>query len=248
MKVLILGGTTEASALAKRLAGDSRFAPTLSLAGRTAAPAKAPIPTRIGGFGGAVGLARYLREEAIDALIDATHPFAAQISANAAAAAKEASVALMAIRRPAWKAQPGDSWIEVADMAGAAEALGQAPRRILLTVGRLEAAAFAAAPQHSYLLRSIDPPGPLPLPDCQVILARGPFDLESESRLLSDNRIEILVTKNAGSDATAAKLIAARNLGLPVVMVARPPLPEVESVETVIAAMEWLSRAHATAP
>lgn len=226
MRVLILGGTTEASALARRLADRADIAATLSLAGRTAKPMSHPIPTRVGGFGGAEGLARHLREERIDVLIDATHPFAARISANAAQAARATGTPLAAFTRPPWTPVAGDRWIEVADTEAAALALGEAPRRVLLTVGRLGLAAFRAAPQHRYVVRTIDPPEPAELPpDHRLILDRGPFDRAAEARLMDEAGIEIVVTKNSGGTATYGKIEAARALKLPVVMVT-PPAPE----------------------
>jgi precorrin-6A/cobalt-precorrin-6A reductase len=240
MKVLILGGTTEASAIACALAGDRRFAPILSLAGRTRAPAPAPIPWRSGGFGGAEGLAIYLRNQAIRALIDATHPFAARMKANAAQAATIAGVPRIAVLRPAWTVRPGDRWTRVADMPQAFAALGPAPRRVFLAIGRQELAAFG--PPHAYLVRSIDPPDPATLPQgATAIAARGPFTEDAECALLAAHRIEVLVTKNAGGDATAAKLAAARHLRLPVIMVARPAPPEPPVVTDAAGALDWLA-------
>ncbi len=149
---------------------------------------------RVGGFGGVEGLARYLRENGIDAVIDATHPFAAQMSANAVAACREAGVALAVLTRPPWRASAGDRWREVGDAREAAQALGEAPRRVLLTVGRLSAGAFRAAPQHHYVLRSIDAPEDLP-PSVEVVLARPPFSLADERELMTSRRIEIVVTQ-----------------------------------------------------
>lgn len=241
MNVLILGGTTEASAIARALAGSARVRATLSLAGRTRAPVLPAIPSRRGGFGGVDGLVRYLRGHAVDALIDATHPFAARISANAVAAAALAPVPLLAVLRPAWTATPGDRWTEVADMAAAAAALGTAPRRVFLTVGQGDLAPFAAAPRHRYLIRSIELPDPASLPPgARCVAARGPFAEADERRLLRAEGIEVLVTKNSGGDATAAKLAAARALGVPVVMVARPPGPAAPTVPDAAGALAWL--------
>ncbi|RJF90025.1 cobalt-precorrin-6A reductase [Oleomonas cavernae] len=241
MKVLILGGTTEASALARLLAGDARFDATLSYAGRTRAPVAQPIPWRVGGFGGPAGLADYLRGEGIEALVDATHPFAQRMSWNAAEAAAITGVPLLALRRGPWTVQPGDRWLPVADMAAAAQAIGEAPRRVFLTVGQQELAPFKATAQHIYLIRSVDPPAPETLPpQAEVFTARGPFEATAEQALLTDHAIEVIVTKNSGGSATAAKLAAARALGLPVIMVDRPRVPEVEAVETAEAALDWL--------
>jgi precorrin-6A/cobalt-precorrin-6A reductase len=246
MKLLILGGTSEATALGRALADDPRFAAVISLAGRTRQPAPQPLPSRHGGFGGAAGLARYLADERIDLLVDATHPFAQQISRNALTAATAAGTRLLVVRRPEWRAVAGDRWVVVADMAAAARMLGEAARRVLLTVGQLELAPFAAAPWHRYVVRSVDPPPAETLPpNAAVITARGPFNQAAERRLLLEHAIEILVTKNSGGNATEAKLHAARELGLPVVMVARPPAPTAETVSTVA---EALGRLHAALP
>ena len=206
-------------ALAQELAGRADLAVTLSLAGRTAEPLPQAVPVRSGGFGGAEGLAAYLRAERIAALIDATHPYAAVISANAARAAEIARVPLLALRRPAWKRQAGDTWIEVATVGDAVEALGEAPRRVFLALGRKELAPFAAAPQHVYLVRSVDPVDPpLDVPQASYLTARGPFTEEADRALLETHRIEIIVAKNSGGDATYGKIAAARALGIPVIM------------------------------
>lgn len=231
MHVLILGGTTEASAIAAALAGDARVRPVLSLAGRTRTPALPAIPARRGGFGGVDGLVAYLRVHDIGALIDATHPFAAQISRNATAAAAIAGVKLLAVRRPPWTQRPGNRWSEVADMTAAVQALGVEPRRVLLTVGQQELAPFRAAPWHDYLIRSVEAPDPASLPAMsRCITARGPFREDEELELLRREAIEVLVTKNSGGAATAPKLAAARALGVRVVMVARPPPPPGDTV------------------
>jgi precorrin-6A/cobalt-precorrin-6A reductase len=244
--VLILGGTAEARQLAERLARRSDLAVTLSLAGRTAEPAAQAVPVRRGGFGGADGLAAYLREERIDALIDATHPYAANISANAASAAAIAGVPLLALRRPPWQREEGDDWVEVATVEDAVSALGVAPRRVFLALGRKELAPFAAAPQHVYLVRSVDPVDPpLAVPHASYIAARGPFTEQEDRTLLESYRIEAIVAKNSG-DATYGKIAAARALGIPVVMLKRPVLPDVASVATIDAAVAWLD--HASAP
>jgi len=241
LKLLILGGTTEASAVAKALAGDNRVAPILSLAGRTKAPAAPPVPYRVGGFGGPDGLAAYLEAEDIDLLIDATHPFADRIKRNAVAAAAKARVPLLAIRRPQWTPQPGDRWSVVPDMEAAVGALGETPKRVFLTIGQKELAPFRAAPQHHYVIRSVDPPDVSSRPlNAEIITARGPFDEEDERTLLGRHEIEAIVTKNSGGSATQAKLAAARALGIPVVMVARPEHPDAERVETAEAALAWL--------
>jgi precorrin-6A/cobalt-precorrin-6A reductase len=223
MRVLLLGGTMEASNLASLLAGQSDISAVLSFAGRTKSPRAVAIPTRTGGFGGVEGLTAYLKAEQVDVLIDATHPFAEQISRHAAIAASRANIPLVRLSRPAWRPEASDRWTDVADMAAAAAALGRDPKRVFLTVGRLQIETFAAAPQHFYLVRAIEPLVPAPsLRYHHVILGRGPFAVEAEEKLLREESIEMIVSKNSGAATTFAKLLAARNLGLPVVMVARP--------------------------
>ncbi|MBX9823597.1 MAG: cobalt-precorrin-6A reductase [Xanthobacteraceae bacterium] len=240
-QILILGGTADARQLAGALAKRADLNVTLSLAGRTAAPAAQPVPVRIGGFGGAEGLANYLRAERIEALIDATHPYAATISRHAAEAAAAAKVPILALRRAAWTAVPGDRWVEASDMQDAVSALGAAPRRVFLAIGRKEVAAFEAAPQHHYLIRSVDPVDPpLAVPDATYIVARGPFAEADERTLLAGHRIECIVAKNSGGDATYGKITAARALGLTVVMLRPPALPDVPAVPTVGSAVAWL--------
>jgi precorrin-6A/cobalt-precorrin-6A reductase len=246
-RILILGGTTEARELAERLAGRRDLAVTLSLAGRTAHPVAQPVPVRIGGFGGAQGLAAYLAAERIDALIDATHPYAAIIAANAARAARAAGVLLLALRRPPWMAVAGDRWIEVDDVAAAVRALGDAPRRVFLALGRNEIAAFEAAPQHHYLVRSVDPiEPPLRVGHARYVVGRGPFSQAHDHALLAAHRIETLVAKNSGGAATYGKIAAARALGLDVIMPRRPALPAVPAVETIADALAWID--HTVVP
>ncbi|HMO09051.1 MAG TPA: cobalt-precorrin-6A reductase [Paracoccaceae bacterium] len=245
MRVLLLGGTTEAGAVAAALAA-AGIAGVYSYAGRTAAPAAQPLPLRVGGFGGVQGLADFLRAEAITHVVDATHPFAAQISANAMAACAQAGVPCIAHERPPWIPGPGDRWTGVADLDAAAAALPVAPARVFLAIGRQGLHAFAAAPQHAYLLRLVDPPaGPLPLPQAQVVLARGPFDLDTDTALMRAHGTGIVVAKNAGGTGAAAKLAAARALALPVIMVARPRLPERAIAASMPEVIDWL---HATPP
>jgi precorrin-6A/cobalt-precorrin-6A reductase len=234
MRVLILGGTTEASAIARGLVGDKRFEPVMSFAGRTRAPVAPPIAWRVGGFGGAAGLAGYVRLEGIQAVVDATHPFAARIKANAATLA----VPRVVVLRPAWQAVAGDCWTEVPTMDAAFQALGPAPQRVFLTVGQQELAPFG--PPHHYLIRSVDAPSDPP-PDATVITARGPFNEADERALLLEHGIDVVVTKNSGGAATAGKLAAARALGLPVVLVARPPRPAGLIVPDAAGALAWLA-------
>src|SRR6202035_4794092 len=198
-RILILGGTAEARQLAGRLAGRAGLDITLSLAGRTASPAAQPVPVRVGGFGGAEGLAKYLIGERIDALIDATHPYANVISANAVAAARRSSVQLVALRRPPWIKVAGDRWIEVSDVREAVRAIGQTPRRVFVALGRNELKPLRDAPQHYYLIRSVDPVDPpLPLPHIGHVTGRGPFSEADDHALMTEHRIDVVVAKNSG--------------------------------------------------
>ncbi|VVB45114.1 Precorrin-6A reductase [Beijerinckiaceae bacterium RH AL1] len=234
----MLGGTSEATALAEILARRPEIEATLSLAGRTSAPAAQALPTRVGGFGGAAGLAAHIAAHRVAVLVDATHPFATAISRNAREAAATAGIPLVAVGRPPWRPQAGDDWREVADVAAAAAALGAAPRRVFLTIGRQQLAAFAGAPQHHYLVRSVDPVDAQLLPDARWIEARGPFDADAEEALMRAEGIEVLVTKNSGGTATAAKLAAARRLGLPVILVRRPTDEATLGVEDAMTAID----------
>ena len=244
MRVLILGGTSEARALAARIAELPHVDAVLSLAGRTREPQTQPIATRIGGFGGIDGLCAYLQRERIERVIDATHPFAEQMSRHAAAACAQRGIPLLILTRQPWRRQPGDDWTEVEDLDAAVRVLGEAPRRVFLTIGRLGLAAFVRAPQHFYLTRTIDRPDDLAgLPDHQLILARGPFEVEDEERLMREASIDVLVTKNSGGRATYAKMIAARRLGLPAIVVAPPLRPDVPVVHDVESALRFLSHA-----
>jgi precorrin-6A/cobalt-precorrin-6A reductase len=248
VRILILGGTTQASQLARALAARADIKPLLSLAGRTQNPLPAPIPSRTGGFGGVEGLVAFLRAEKIDALIDATHPFAAQMSAHAREASAQAGVPLMVFSRPPWTPGEGDNWTEVARMDDAVAALGAKPRRVFLTQGRLQLAAFAAAPEHFYLVRAIDEPAELALlPNRQFVSARGPFALQDELALMREQKIEILVSKNSGGEAASAKMLAARMLGVQVVMVARPPAAAATEVFQLEDVLRWID-AHRPAP
>ena len=242
MRVLILGGTSEALELSRLIAGDRRFTPTLSLAGRTAAPRRPDIATRVGGFGGAIGLAHWLKEQAIDAVVDATHPFADQISTNAVAAARVTGIPLGSIVRPPWARLPGDSWLPVADPAAAARALGEAPRRVFLTVGRLELPQFCAAPQHHYLARTIEPVDGMTLPpQLELLRDRGPFGFDAEREIMSAHKIDVVVSKHSGGAATYGKIAAARELGLPVVMIERPAKPCGHVLADAADAVRWLA-------
>ncbi|MGI4745687.1 MAG: cobalt-precorrin-6A reductase [Janthinobacterium lividum] len=246
LRVLVLGGSTEAGALVRALRNDARFDTTLSLAGVTRAPLiDVGIATRIGGFGGADGLAEWLRTHAIDALVDATHPFAQQISRNAVLACAVTSMPMLRVARPEWRPVPGDRWNMVADMHEAAVSLGPAPRCVLLTIGRKDLAQFRDQQQHDYVVRSVDAPPPELLPlRCHLVTARGPFDPDAELALLRDFGIEVIVTKNSGGQATDAKLDAARRLGLAVVMIARPAPVEGPAVPDWQSALSWLNERH----
>ncbi len=240
--ILILGGTTEARRLAETLATDPALRVTSSLAGRVAEPRLPRGEVRIGGFGGPEGLARWLREQQVDALIDATHPFAGTISFNAARAAADVHVPLLAVRRPGWVAGPGDDWHPVDSLAEAADALPALGERVFLTTGRMHLAAFAHLEGMWFLIRSVDAPEP-PMPArAEVLLDRGPFTVEGERELLRRHRIDVLVTKDSGAAATSAKLVAAREAGVPVVVVRRPPVPSgVPVVAGPAEAVEWLT-------
>lgn len=236
----MLGGTTEASALAAVLAARGDAA-VLSYAGRVANPKVQQIPVRIGGFGGADGLAEYLRSHAITHLVDATHPFAARMSANAVAAADDACVPLIALTRPAWTQIPGDRWTCVRDIGAAVAALAGPPRRVMLALGRMHVDAFAAQPQHRYLLRFVDAPvEALELPQYSLVVDRGPFDVAGDRHLMQAHDIEIVVCKNAGGVGAVAKVAAARALGLPMIMIDRPALPARREVHAVADVLRWL--------
>lgn len=248
LRILILGGAGEATALTQALAPRPDIETILSLAGRTSAPVLPPGRHRIGGFGGVAGLADYLAREKIDALIDATHPFAAGITANACAAAEIAGVPIARFTRPPWRIGAGDRWSEVAGNAAAAAALGQKPRRCFLTIGRLGVLDFAVAPQHFYLVRSIDDVAGLDaLPLHHLVLARPPFSVQAEIDLLRAHDIDVVVSKNSGGAAGAAKLDAARALGLPVIMIAQPAQGSAVQFHALAGVLAWIE-AHRAAP
>lgn len=237
-RILLLGGTTEAAALARALADAGRDA-VYSYAGAVASPRAQPLPVRTGGFGGAGGMVRWCRDHRVAAIIDATHPFAAQISRNACQAAQVLGLPLLALERAAWQPQPGDHWIRVADMAAAARAL--IGDRVFLAIGRGELAAFQGLSQH-LLLRLVDPPETPPLPGAEWVVARGPFRMQDDLALLRDHRITCVVSKNSGGSGAYAKIAAARGLSLPVVMIDRPAMPRREVVDTTDQAMGWIAR------
>lgn len=239
MKVLLLGGTGEARRLAEVLAGEHDV--VSSLAGRTG-EARLPVgEVRQGGFGGVAGLTAWLAEHGIEAVVDATHPFAATMTAHAVAACSALGLPLLVLRRAGWREQPGDRWHWAADAAGAAGLLPALGERVFLTIGRQGLADFAGTGLWT-LARCVDPPEPVPT-WCELMLDRGPYELDAELELLRARRIDVLVTKNSGGEMTAAKLTAARELGIPVVLIERPPLPAgVAVVESAGEVQAWLGR------
>lgn len=240
--VLVLGGTAEAVALADRLFAQwgDRFDIVTSLAGRTQTPGAVPGEVRVGGFGGVAPMTSYLEDHGVVAVLDATHPFAAQISDNARMACAAARVPRIALVRPPWERGPDDNWIMPPDLAAAAAALPGIGKRAFLTVGRTDLTSFAACEDVWFLVRLIDMPDrPLPLPACHVIAGRGPFAVAAEQRLLEEHKIDVLVCKASGGEATRAKLVAARRLGIPVLMVERPPAPEGPVAGNVGAVVAW---------
>ncbi|EHR02417.1 precorrin-6x reductase [Bradyrhizobium sp. WSM471] len=211
-----------------------------SYGGRTRVPANQPLPTRIGGFGGVSGLVDYIRSEHITHVIDATHPFAAEMSRNAVAACAEIGTPLIALERAPWMKAPGDNWIEIPDVDAAVAALPEAAANVFLAIGRQHIAPFATRTQHAYTLRFVDPPdAPLPFA-ADVIVSRGPFTLEGELEMMRKRSITRIVARNSGGDGARAKIDAARRLGLPVIMIARPQLPDRLRVESVPEIMQWL--------
>ena len=243
MRALILGGTADASLLAGEIARAGLDA-VYSYGGRTRAPADQPLPTRIGGFGGVSGLADTIRREGITHVIDATHPFAAEMSRHAVEACTQTDTLLIALERPLWTKASGDNWIEVADVSAAAAVLPEAPTNVFLAIGRQHIAPFATKPQHAYTLRFVDPPeAPLPFA-ADVIVSRGPFTLEGELEMMRARGIASIVARNSGGDGARAKIDAARMLHLPVIMISRPKLPERRRVESIAEVMQWLG--HST--
>jgi precorrin-6A/cobalt-precorrin-6A reductase len=238
-RVLILGGTGDATTLATQAAQIPGIEIINSLAGRTQNPVSPDGAVRIGGFGGADGLADYLHDRSIHLLIDATHPFAAQITWNASIAAAEVGIPFLMLNRPAWEKLPDDRWIEVPDHATAATVLPA--QRVFLTIGRQELSAFAHCSDHWFLMRMIDPPTGN-LPPGEILLARGPFDRVDEKNLLQQFKIGAIVSKNSGGDATYAKIIAAREMKIPVVMVQRPVMPVGEKVTQVEEVLSWIRK------
>lgn len=215
---------------------------TVSFAGRVERPKRQPLPQRVGGFGGVAGLADYLRAHQVTHVIDATHPFAAQMSSNAVVACAQINMPLMALTRAPWNAVSGDDWTHVPDIVGAVAALDQPARRVMLAVGRMHLQDFAPNPQHFYLLRLVDPPTtPPPFPDHHVLVSRGPFTTDDDRALMRDHGIDLVVSKNAGGTGAYAKIAAARALGLPVIMIDRPNIPPRPDGRSVAEVMAWVA-------
>ncbi|GAB5445393.1 cobalt-precorrin-6A reductase [Gymnodinialimonas sp.] len=238
--LLILGGTLEATALARAVA-KAGITGMVSFAGRVERPVRQPLPQRVGGFGGVEGFADYLTAQAITHVVDATHPFAAQMSLNAIRACAKTGVPLMALTRAPWRAEAGDNWTHVPDIAGAVAALDRPAARVMLAVGRMHLAEFAPNPQHFYLLRLVDPPkAALPLPRTEVLVSRGPFTQANDQALMQAHGIDLVVSKNAGGTGAYAKIAAARALSLPVIMIDRPAIPDRIEAFTASEVLAWL--------
>ncbi len=241
VRLLILGGTGEAAALARRLEAEPRVHAITSLAGRTRRPAAVPGDVRVGGFGGAAGLAGYLAREGVRLVVDATHPFAAAIAQHAAEACRSAAVPLLRLTRAPWAPVAADRWTEVSDMAAAADAAMRLGTRVFLSVGRRDLPAFAHMNDVWFLVRTIEPlDGPCPLANCELIHGRGPFAENDELSLLRSHATDLVVSKNSGGSATYPKIAAARSLGLPVVMIERPPALPGGHVEDIDDAIVWI--------
>jgi precorrin-6A/cobalt-precorrin-6A reductase len=240
MRALILGGTGDANQLAAQIAR-AKIDAIYSYAGRTQIPLGHDVPTRIGGFGGVRGLADFIREARITHVIDATHPFAAEMSRHAVDACAMTNTALVALERAPWTQVPGDRWIEVRDLDAAVVALPEHRAHVFLAIGRQHIAPFAAKPQHAYTLRFVDASGEaLPLPDAEIVVSRGPFTRDGDLELMRRRNIEWLVARNSGGTGAHAKIDAARELNLPVIMIARPDLPDRTRAESADEVMAWL--------
>nr|WP_315847958.1 cobalt-precorrin-6A reductase [uncultured Rhodoferax sp.] len=239
----MLGGTTEASRLAQALA-DAQVDAIFSYAGRTESPLPQPLPVRVGGFGGVDGLCTWLREQRISHVVDATHPFAAQMSRNAVDACAATGIPLLALERPAWQAQVGDHWQHVPDIASAAQVLPKAPSRIFLAIGRQHVEPFLARSPHWFLLRLVDASLALPPERGRIVLARGPFTVAADTALLQQHRITHIVAKNSGGSGAESKLHAARALGLPVILIDRPAIPPRPTVARVEQVLQWIAGPH----
>lgn len=239
---MILGGTAEAVELARRAAANPKIEVVSSLAGRTSRPRRPAGGLRVGGFGGVDGLLDYLHQGAIDLLVDATHPYAAVISHNADQACRRAGIERLSLVRPAWRAEPNDRWIEVPDAAAAAARLPDLGHRAFLTLGRRDLEVFASRAGIWFLVRLIEVRPPTGFADATFIQDRGPFTRQAELALMREHRIDCLVSKNSGGEATHGKILAARELSLPVLMIARPPPPGGAQVASVMEAQDWLGQ------
>lgn len=246
VKVLLLGGTAEARQVAAWSTSESGVEVISSLAGRTVEARLPEGQVRSGGFGGVAGLVDWLTENKVDAVVDATHPFAATMTEHAVEGARAAGVELLVLRRAGWREQAGDRWVWVDSAEEAARVLPQLGKRAFLTIGRQGLETFAAASGSAagagvwMLARCVDPPEPVPA-WCELLLDRGPYGVQAELELLKARRIDVLVTKDSGGPMTSAKLAAARSLEIPVVVITRPPLPAgVDAVETVDQVVGWL--------
>lgn len=231
IRVLILGGTGEARELARSLSSDPRYFPVTSLAGLTREPEMIAGETRTGGFGGVKGLAQFIAEQDIDVVVDGAHPFAAQISTNAVEACASSGVPCLRLERPRWEAQGGDEWTVVDDVGAAAFAIPP-EAHAFVTVGRQEIGTFFSRDDISLLARMIERPNVTIPGNAEIMLARPPFTVEQEKTLMLARGISLLVTKNAGGEATYAKVEAARRLNLPVIMIARPKKPPALTVSS----------------
>ena len=239
-RILLLAGSSEASALARRLADSEEVTVITSFAGRVQDLSLPPGQVRIGGFGGTDGLTAWLRHESIDAVIDATHPFTAVMPRHAESACAACGIPRLRLLRPEWVPQSGDDWHPVSDLdAAAAELEMRGARRVFLTIGRQELAPFAHLTETTFLVRAIEAPDPMPLARAELVLRRGPFALEDELDLMTSFGADALVSKNSGGSAAAAKLEAARQLTLPVIMVTRPEAPDGPTVTSVSEALAW---------
>jgi len=239
--VLVLGGTFEARELAAQLAGRPGMRVISSLAGRVRDPIRPAGEVRIGGFGGVQGLADWARAEGVHAVVDATHPFAETISANAVAACAQAGLPLLRLARPGWQPRDGDDWHRAGSLADAAALLPALGARVFLTTGRQGLAAFAGLHDLWFLIRCVDAPdGAMPA-SREVLLARGPYARAAELALMRRFAIDVLVTKDSGGSLTAGKLDAARDLGIPVIMIRRPESSAAKSVPAVDAAVRWVT-------
>ena len=246
IKVLLLGGTSEARMLAARLDADERFTVETSLAGATEKPLPVAGGSRRCGFGGTAGLADYLRAASVDIVIDGTHAFAATISRNAAEACDQTKTERLVVQRPPWEKTEGDRWLDVSDVPEAAAAVSQRGGRVFITIGRQDIAAFSGCRDAWFLIRSIDRPKQMiEVENYQLLQARGPFDFAAEKALLETNSIDLIVSKNSGGPDTYAKIEAARALALPVVMIRRPTPPDGSTVPSVEAALAWLDERYA---